>query len=49
MPLMTLGFHSYANLEVSYMFRKIPTSLLLLVDVQTYVRYLYLTGSTIYL
>ena len=38
---MTSNFHSSANLEVSYMFRKFPTSLWLLVDVRTYLRYLY--------
>ena len=39
--LMTSEFHSYVNLEVSYMFRKVPTSILSLVDVQTFLRYLY--------
>ena len=39
---MTLEFHSFAHLEVLYLFRKVPTSLLLLVNVQTFLRYLIL-------
>ena len=34
---MTLKIHSYVSLEVLYMFRKVPTSLWLLVDVQTFI------------
>ena len=39
-------FHSYISLEVSYIFCKVPTNILLLVDIQNYVRYLYLSVST---
>ena len=39
--------HSYVSLEVLYIFRKFPTNLLLLVDIRAYIRYLYLSGSTI--
>ena len=45
---MALELRFYVSLEVLYMFCKFPTSLLLLVDVQTHLRYLYLSGSTIY-
>ena len=38
---ITSKSHSYANLEVSYMIRKVPTSFWLLVDVQYFLRYLY--------
>ena len=44
--LMTLGLHSYVSLEFLYSFIKVPTNILLLFIVQTYVPYLYLSGST---
>ena len=40
-PLTVLEFHSNDNLEVSYTFCKVSTSLLLLVDDRTFLRYLY--------
>ena len=44
---MASKIQSYVSLEVYYMFSKVPTILWLLVNVQTYVHYLYLSGSTI--
>ena len=41
MSWMNSGFHSYVNLEVSYMFHKVPTSLWWLVGVRTFLRYFY--------
>ena len=38
---MTLEFHFFVNLEVLYMFRKIPTSLWSLVNVWNFLRYVY--------
>ena len=38
---MALEFHQYVNLEVSYIFLKVPTILLSLIDVQTFLNYLY--------
>ena len=46
---MTSEFNSYANLEVSSMFRKVPTIILFLVDVQTYLHYLYAYQAEPYL
>ena len=34
-------FYSYANLEVSYIYRKVPTIIWFLVDVRKLLRYLY--------
>ena len=44
MSWMTSEFHSYVNLEVSYMFCKVCTSLCLLVSVWNFLRYLYTCG-----
>ena len=38
---MTLEFHSCAHVEVYYMFCRIPDNFVLLVNVQTFLRYLY--------
>ena len=42
MPWLTLEFHSYANLEVSYTFSNFPTSILSLVGVKLFLYYLYI-------
>ena len=39
--LMALKLHSYDHVEVFYKFLRVPTSLLLLFNVQTFLRYLY--------
>ena len=38
---MTSEFHSYVKLEVSYMLYKVSTYLLLLINVQNFLHYLY--------
>ena len=38
---MNSEFYSYAKLEVSYMFHKVPTIPWMLVDVRTFLPYLY--------
>ena len=41
-------FHSCVNLEVSYIFHKVPTFLWSLVDVQTFLHYLYIFGFNLF-
>ena len=41
MPWITQEFNSYVDMEVSYIFCKVPTRIWLLVNVRTFLQYLY--------